>query len=402
MKRFPLLISALILIFGFVLPGQSVTVSEQKEDSRNRNTLFDWLHLTGDRTERIVGSDIVFEDIRDFYYTYSTSTYPPEYQRYRFYQENGRKYFFHESRQDGDWPQTEEDVTVNGTLELSEETWAVFCDCLSGGAVKPPSDEILDGDAGPFMVLYLAHDEGENSEFSFASTEKMYRFEELCSTLAENHVLTRFYYIHGGYMSPQSFEIFMRKGEYFIRENEDEARSFDMAFAKEIEQIIVEYNMVSWNGFHKSRRHVLDGEGFSLEFRYADGTSVYASGENSFPDGYDDAIDKIRMVLEKEKMSHIAGKYRYEGMGFGGDFWITLNEDSTYTFSEGPLSSYAGEGEWSVYMDDVYMTEHGGLDLSFMFRFDDCALEYIELNSTGFPYVEVTDGERFVKSNTEE
>ena len=38
--------------------------------------------------KKYVGKNISNDDIQEFYYTYSTSTFPPEYQRYHFYKEN--------------------------------------------------------------------------------------------------------------------------------------------------------------------------------------------------------------------------------------------------------------------------------------------------------------------------
>ncbi|MBR6498719.1 MAG: hypothetical protein IKT23_03425, partial [Clostridia bacterium] len=61
----------------------------------------------------LVGTDVAKADITDFYYTVDASTYPPHYQRYRFYVEDGKKWFFHESRQGGGWPQTEEDTVAS-------------------------------------------------------------------------------------------------------------------------------------------------------------------------------------------------------------------------------------------------------------------------------------------------
>ncbi|MBO6011573.1 MAG: hypothetical protein J6P71_07230, partial [Oscillospiraceae bacterium] len=34
------------------------------------------------RGEKLVGTDVKLEDVTEFYYTYSTSTDPPHYQRY--------------------------------------------------------------------------------------------------------------------------------------------------------------------------------------------------------------------------------------------------------------------------------------------------------------------------------
>ena len=71
-------------------------------------------------TGKTVGIDIAFEDITDFFYTYDASTAPPHYQRYRFFAEDGKHYFYHETREGG-WPQTEADITCSGAVELTEE-----------------------------------------------------------------------------------------------------------------------------------------------------------------------------------------------------------------------------------------------------------------------------------------
>ena len=351
-----------------------------------------------------VGTDITAEDITDFYYTYSTSTDPPFYQRYRFYMEDGKKLFYHETREGGGWPQTEEDITLSGTVILTEADWSAFFACICNGEVNPHNDEILDGDSGPWMYLYWTGDEGQHQEFTFASPEKRFEFEKLCSRLAQNHILTRFYISRGGYMVPQSYEITLQNGIYTIQENEEGPRSIDPNLTAELQEVIQAYDLESWDGFHESDPYVLDGEGFCLEIRFADGVSVYATGDNAFPDNYSDAMAGIDGILEKEKMSWLAGTYRYEGKGIGGDFTITLNADGTYTFYEGPLSSYIGMGTWNTWYNAVYMTEdeETGYDMKFMFGVEDGALIYIAMGSDEFMYVKVSDEEKFVRQDKTE
>ena len=98
--------------------------------------------------------------------------------------------------------------------------------------------------------------------------------------------------------------------------------------------------------------------------------------------------------------SDIAGTYQYEGEGFGGDFTITLNSDGTYEFYEGSLSSYMGGGIWSRDDDTVHMIEENGYDLKFTFEIQNDALIYSAAGSDAFLYVDVSDGERFVRQNT--
>ena len=135
--------------------------------------------------KKIVGRDILSGDITDFYYTYDASTYPPDFQRYRFYVEDDRFYFYHEKREGDHWPLTEDDVTVSGSKELSQEEWNAFFEYLSGGTVQKRADDVTDGDAGPWLYLYWKNDRGEIQEFSFASWEKEKEFEQYCIGLMD-------------------------------------------------------------------------------------------------------------------------------------------------------------------------------------------------------------------------
>ncbi len=130
-----------------------------------------------------VGTDVRMDDVTDFYYTYSTSTAPPHYQRYRFYVD-GRKYlFYHETREGGGWPQTEKDITESGSRPLSKAEWAEFFECLKGGMVENRKEHLEDGDAGPWLFLYWKDDHGKCQEFFFASPAARFAFEELCARL---------------------------------------------------------------------------------------------------------------------------------------------------------------------------------------------------------------------------
>ena len=97
--------------------------------------------------------------------------------------------------------------------------------------------------------------------------------------------------------------------------------------------------------------------------------------------------------------SDIAGTYRYEGDGFGGDFTITVNADGTYAFYEGSLSSYMGGGTWETDDDTIHMIEENGFDLKFTFVIQDDALVYSAAGSDVFLYVDVSDGERFIRQD---
>ncbi len=136
--------------------------------------------------DKAVGTDVPFEDITDFYYTRDASTAPPHYQRYRFYTENGKHYFFHETREGGGWPQTEADITCSGTTELNDGQWAEFCGLLRGGIARVREESQDDGDEGPWLFVYWRGGEKEGREFHFDPAGRVTAFEEFCAGLKEN------------------------------------------------------------------------------------------------------------------------------------------------------------------------------------------------------------------------
>ena len=219
---------------------------------------------------------------------------------------------------------------------------------------------------------------------------------------ADGHALTRFCFSLWGEMKPRTWEVLWEEDGCTIREDEGEPRPFAEELATELEQVVADYDMESWSGEYSTGYEVLDGECFSLEMEFADGTIVSASGDNAFPEGYDEATGAMNAIFEKEKAGAIAGKYLYDGEGFGGDFTITLNADGTYTFYEGPLSSYMGMGTWHTVYDAVYMYEgEAGFDLAFMFGIEGDSLIYLAWGSDAFPYVELPDEARFIRQNEE-
>ena len=131
----------------------------------------------------VVGEHIAKDSVTDFYFTVSTSTFPPHYQRYRFYIEDSAYRFFHETREGDHFPLTEADATDFGTVTLSAEQWDAFLDCIAGGRVIARQEHLDSGDAGPWLYLYWTGDKGSIQEFSFASYDALLSFETLCETL---------------------------------------------------------------------------------------------------------------------------------------------------------------------------------------------------------------------------
>lgn len=95
-----------------------------------------------------------------------------------------------------------------------------------------------------------------------------------------------------------------------------------------------------------------------------------------------------------------AGLYRYEGDGFGGAFTITLRADGSFTYYEGGLSSYIGDGKWSVSGAILTLEDETGVEPPIVnrFRMEGDDLIFLADGSTNFIYVKVADGSVFSKS----
>ncbi len=98
------------------------------------------------------------------------------------------------------------------------------------------------------------------------------------------------------------------------------------------------------------------------------------------------------------------GTYIYEKEGFGGDFYITISEDGSFSYSVGLLASYAGVGEWT--MDDGVLRlkdrEYPSLKFENFFTVKEDKLVFIEEDSTNFMYLEVANGAVFNKVSSEQ
>lgn len=132
-----------------------------------------------------VGKDIKMSDIKDFYYTIDRPVNPPEFQRYRFTNKEGKYYFYHEKREGNTWPLTEKHITVSGTVELSGEQWQEFYSYVQEGKVTKRTDNAAAGGGGPWTFLYWNKDKGKYQVFAFAHAEKKQNFEKLCLRLKQ-------------------------------------------------------------------------------------------------------------------------------------------------------------------------------------------------------------------------
>lgn len=107
------------------------------------------------------------------------------------------------------------------------------------------------------------------------------------------------------------------------------------------------------------------------------------------------AIQRKLLHISDIDRSVIAGKtFVYEKEGFGSDFEITFNEDGTYIYSPGVLSSYLGSGTWEIEDEYVYMAENTSDNVNYL-KINGSALVYRGAGSDNFNGFKVKDGEVF-------
>lgn len=96
----------------------------------------------------------------------------------------------------------------------------------------------------------------------------------------------------------QSYEYRLEEGKntvYFFMANEDVpyAVPVDEAWVDMLTGFISQYGMLAWDGFSGSDSTLLDGTNFDIDFSFADGTAVHASGYGEFPSGYGNASSAV-------------------------------------------------------------------------------------------------------------
>ena len=121
-----------------------------------------------------------------------------------------------------------------------------------------------------------------------------------CSGNKSNSEIEALEYRVSGY-NP-GYDIRLENGK-IIYENFDEGKkskiNADEKTVSEIMRIFKELDVYSWDGFAESDEEVLDGMGFNLYVKFADGSCISASGDNKFPDNFQEFDKAMRSLVKK-------------------------------------------------------------------------------------------------------
>lgn len=182
-----------------------------------------------------------------------------------------------------------------------------------------------------------------------------------------------------------------------------ETEGVNGGFVRETYTGIVEEQLTE-NGSEYIR--VVTGNNEGIDFLITSTTEI--DGEENISEGDSVEIDcvhwyetstyeilKLTVTTVQENIT-FNGIYVYEKDGFGGVFTITLNDDGTFQYSEGGLSSHIGDGTWSFEDGLVCISEESpdGPRNNYFQVEEDC-LVFQAKQSNNFIYVKVSDGERF-------
>lgn len=110
----------------------------------------------------------------------------------------------------------------------------------------------------------------------------------------------------------------------------------------------------------------------------------------------DDYADELRIVSDRKE---VLKEYICEQIGFGGIFTLLLYEDGTFSYYEGSLSSYFGDGDWLFEDGKLTLLDRGtGKIRKAVFDYKKGELTYNQQESDQYPftYVILEDGKRFI------
>lgn len=95
------------------------------------------------------------------------------------------------------------------------------------------------------------------------------------------------------------------EGAFFASKNSDIEETnlspVDAEIFDELNNWVDTYNIRAWDGFDMTQRNVNDGSAFRLEIVLATGETITAHGSNAYPNGYEDANNALRQIIDEAK-----------------------------------------------------------------------------------------------------
>ena len=176
----------------------------------------------------------------------------------------------------------------------------------------------------------------------------------------ETMEITLFSFTHTGMSTEECFLYSAEQTEDGIRLYTEELFSgglivdtiVDEPVLEQLGEIAGKYRLDRWDGFDKNNKHVMDGNNFSLSVTLADGKTILAHGNNSFPDGYGDAKQEICELFED-----LIDKYANRESETPESFMETDTESTESQIAQEPYENW-----YNTILDSNYELIMGGAD----------------------------------------
>ena len=110
--------------------------------------------------------------------------------------------------------------------------------------------------------------------------------------------LQYFWFTRGGSLVPETYEA-GRYGSGCLVGHNGSYTEVRYDLMEDLQDLLRSCGVYGWDGFRESNEEVLDGESFSLELQFSDGSAVTASGSNSFPPRYRETVQAVTAMLKE-------------------------------------------------------------------------------------------------------
>ena len=181
---------------------------------------------------------------------------------------------------------------------------------LKGGTVKSRSEEVLDGDSGPWMYLYLKGGDPEGLEYVFRSIAMQNAFVEFCKTLAAESLgkaglVFCEYSISGGMENENTSYTMAQAGDspddvrMIVNENgKKKEYGLPGSAMGDLAVLIAGFHPEKWKDLPDREYYALDAPDRRIEVKFEDGTE-YSINDDKETEGplFRDIEDFMRSYL---------------------------------------------------------------------------------------------------------
>jgi len=132
----------------------------------------------------------------------------------------------------------------------------------------------------------------------------------------------------------------------------------DLTVCETINDTLSNAKVLSWDNWHKTNSHVLDGGGFTFELTTTDGKTINCSGSNASPKNYGDVAKLIEDLCSKKLLD----KVHFEKESYQFDLPEQWLNNVWVRYSDGLVSFYIKTKDCDCSIFNVYENNYGYYD----------------------------------------